>query len=350
MVPGFLDFDQGAVESNAKEHYEDSPIEDSEWAVTKNFKNLWRVINHDMDEQSVSSAINDVRDASEEKQDLEKIQDYINSVKQLNALKNKLETKQYTNVKEQQDDIDLFQNLSNKITEYDNYFMGEGRTHKVIADNMFDGAKMSAGESYSTTWDMIKRGWNKQPQLGLSRYGIAGSLVGGAIEGVMYPIAGVTGVAGEIVSGAYNEAKDLIKKVASDQYSNASKVNEYIRNFSNSDDELLKRLYLGRNVVNREGQDKDLSEKLDEATRRVNKRIVDLQEAQHDLKNANLFRTKVFGHELWGGINGAYNYDAVSEDWLSGRKEYQDGSFWGAFVHPFYATADIASSLDMMKY
>jgi hypothetical protein len=41
----------------------------------------------------------------------------------------------------------------------------------------------------------------------------------------------------------------------------------------------------------------------------------------------------------------------VSEEWKNGRTQFQNnGSFWDAFAHPLYATADAAISLDMMRY
>jgi hypothetical protein len=36
-----------------------------------------------------------------------------------------------------------------QIQEYDKYFLGEGRTHPAIAQNMFDGTKMSMLERFN---------------------------------------------------------------------------------------------------------------------------------------------------------------------------------------------------------
>jgi hypothetical protein len=44
--------------------------------------------------------------------------------------------------------------------------MGEGRTHKVIADTMFDGTKVKGSDLSSIFAERIKRGWSNKPNYG----------------------------------------------------------------------------------------------------------------------------------------------------------------------------------------
>ena len=340
----YTNYRDDALESNASEYYNDENKRkslggSSENSIINNFKNLWRSINYDMDVQDVDASLEDLRQSNEEKEDIEKIQDYISLIKQRDYVRSKLETRSYTNVKEQEDDLRKFQDLQSQISDYDNYFMGEGRTHKVIADNMFNGAKIKGSDIDSIFAEKIKRGWSNKPDYGWSNlWGPAGFIAGGVEYGLGL-ITGAAGVAGEIVSGAYGEAKDFVKKYTEERDYNTAFINDYIRNLSKKDDDLLKRLYKGNGIASEVNIDSYLKRQHKEADRDVNTRIEDVVESQNDLKNGRLF-----------GIDGAYDYDQVSEEWKRGREDYQNGSFWGAFIHPFYATADIASSLDMMKY
>ena len=217
--------------------------------------------------------------------------------------------------------------------------MGEGRTHKVIAENMFDGAKATPGDNYNIFTERIKRGWSNKPNYGWSDLWGPVGFIGGGVEYGIGLLTGAAGVVGEVVSGGYGDAKDFVNSFSAERNFNSSATNDYIRNISKSDDELLKRLYKGDRVASEANIGSYLTRQHKEAERDVNTRIEDIVEAQNDLKNGRLF-----------GVDGAYDYDQVSEEWKRGREDYQNGSFWGAFVHPFYATADIASSLDMMKY
>jgi len=38
------------------------------------------------------------------------------------------------------------------------------------------------------------------------------------------------------------------------------------------------------------------------------------------------------------GVDGAYDYNAVSAEWKAGRQWYQEeGGFWDGLIHPFFA-------------
>lgn len=336
------EYDNSVVESNVQSFFDThenikpsgSSKEGFMSSVGENIKNLWRTINYDMDNQAVDEANENLRQVGEEKKDLDLIDEYVKLIDKRDSIKNKLETSKYTNVKEQEDDIKSFQEASRRINDLNNYFMGEGRTHKVIADTMFDGTKTKGSDLNSIFAERIKRGWSNKPNYGWQNLWGPLGFVGGGVEYGLRLLTGVAGVAGEVVSGTYGDIKDLF---TNDH--NSTEINDYVRNLSSNNDDLLKRLYRGENIKNQKNIEASIARQKEETDRDYNARITDLKNAQDDLKNGRLF-----------GIDGAYDYDQVSEEWKNGRTAYQDGSFWGAFVHPFYATADIASSLDMMKY
>lgn len=61
-------------------------------SISDNFKNLWRSINYDMDVQDVDASLENLRQANEEKNDIEKIQNYIQFIKQRDTLKKNQKT------------------------------------------------------------------------------------------------------------------------------------------------------------------------------------------------------------------------------------------------------------------
>jgi hypothetical protein len=70
---------------------------------------------------------------------LQKITEYKNLHAKLAELKSDKAYDLNEDVKEA-----TIKNIESKIAEYDNYFMGEGRSHTVIAQQMFDINKMDA--------------------------------------------------------------------------------------------------------------------------------------------------------------------------------------------------------------
>lgn len=314
-------------------------------SIKQNLSDLWNSINYDMDKQAVDGKIGEVSDAKQYQDDLDKIQAYLRLIDYKKGVEKFAYNDPNLANRSKEETLRLknqLEEIEARIKEYDDYFKGEGRSHPAIAQNMFDGTKLTMGERLNAeTWKAIKSGWNDHNvRLGWSKYGVLGSIVGGAIEGLSDIVTRPTGVAGEILAGAYNEAKDGVKMLLSDEYSTSSKMQNYIKNLANDDDELLNKLYIGRELAERGYVGKDLAKKQKEAEIELAEKIEDLKSAQDDLKYGKLF-----------GINGAYDYNAVSNEWKAGRQQYQeDGGFWDALIHPFFATQDIASSLDMMRY
>jgi hypothetical protein len=171
---------------------------------------------------------------------------------------------------------------------------------------MFDGTKLSLSEELNaTTWQAIKSGWgDHNVRLGWSKYGLAGKLAGGAIEGLSDIVTRSTGVLGEILSGAYGEGKDIINKMLSDEYSTSSRMQNYIKNLSQDGDDALKKLYIGEDIANREWVQQDLSNKYNKNKIAIQEKIDEPKDAQDDLKYGRMF-----------GVDGAYDYNAVSENW-----------------------------------
>jgi len=103
---------------------------------------------------------------------------------------------------------------------------------------MYDGTKLSMLERFdATTAQAIKSGWsNHNVRLGLSKYGPLGSIVGGAIEGITDIVTRPVGVLDEILSGAYGEAKDIVKSMISNEYSTSSRMQNYIKHLANDND------------------------------------------------------------------------------------------------------------------
>jgi len=127
--------------------------------------------------------------------------------------------------------------------------MGEGRTHKVIAENMFDGAKIKGSDIDDVFVQKIKRGWSNKSNYGWSNLWGPAGFIGGGVEYGLGLITGTFGVAGEAISSVYGDAKDFVKKYTADKDYNSSYINDYIRNLSKKDDDLLKRLYKGNSIA-----------------------------------------------------------------------------------------------------
>ena len=346
----FRDYDRSTITTNIGDptfearSKEDQGFLSSLWDSAKqNVSDLWNSINYDMDTQAVDGKISEVNDAKQYQDDLDKIEEYRRLIDYRNGIQDYLFNDPNLSKRSVDETLRLKQQLeeaNQQIQEYDKYFLGEGRTHPAIAQNMFDGTKMSMLERFNAqTYQAIKSGWNDHNvQLGLSKYGPLGSIIGGAIEGASQIITRPVGVVGEILGGAYNEAKDLVKNALSDEYSTSSQMQNYIKNLAKDDDVMLHKMYIGEDIVNYVS--KDLSKKKDIAKTELQEKINDLKEAQDDLKYGRLF-----------GVDGAYDYNAVSSEWKAGRQWYQEeGGFWDGLIHPFFAAQDIASSLDMMKY
>jgi vacuolar-type H+-ATPase subunit H len=159
------------------------------------------------------------------------------------------------------------------------------------------------------TAQAIKNGWsNHNVRLGLSKYGVLGSIVGGVIEGAADIVTRPVGVLDEILSGAYGEAKDIVKKIMSDEYSTSSRMQNYIKYLSKDDDEILNKSYVGGDLINRADAIKDINSKISNAEHEYNETIDELKESQDNLKYGRLF-----------GIDGAYDYNEVSKEWKQQR-------------------------------
>ena len=352
----FRDYDRSTITTNIGDPHTGVDHSDDEGGIINSIGNmwdsakqtvsdLWNSINYDMDKQAVDSAINNVDDEVQRKKDLELIQEYYSLAKDKQKLINDIYNDPNLNKRSIDKTLEMkeqLENIDDRIKQLDSYFLGEGRTHSTIAENMFDGTKLSLSEELNaTTWQAIKSGWgDHNVRLGWSKYGLAGKLAGGAIEGLSDIVTRSTGVLGEILSGAYGEGKDIINKMLSDEYSTSSRMQNYIKNLSQDGDDALKKLYIGEDIANREWVQQDLSNKYNKNKIAIQEKIDELKDAQDDLKYGRMF-----------GVDGAYDYNAVSENWKKQRKWYQEeGGFWDGFMHPFLATQDIASSLDMMKY
>ena len=352
----FRDYDRSTIVTNIDDPYTGVDNSDDEGGILNRIGNawdsakqsmsdLWNSINYDMDKQAVDSAINSVDDEVQRKKDLELIQEYYSLTENKQKLINDIYNDPNLNTRSIDKTLEMKQQLEDvddRIKQLDQYFLGEGRTHSAVAENMFDGTKLSlSDELNATTWKAIKSGWgDHNVRLGWSKYGLAGKLAGGVLEGLSDIVTRPTGVLGEIISGAYGEAKDAINKMLSNEYSTSSRIQNYIKNLSEDGDDILKTLYVGEDIINREGVHKDLSSKYGNNAFAIQEKIDELKDAQDALKYGRLF-----------GVDGAYDYNSVSENWKKQRQWYQEeGGFWDGFMHPFLATQDIASSLDMMKY
>jgi hypothetical protein len=171
--------------------------------------------------------------------------------------------------------------VKESIAQLDSYFTGDGRSHDAIAENMYDGTKLSMLERFDAqTAQAIKSGWsNHNIRLGLSKYGVLGSIVGGAIEGLGDIVTRPVGVLDELLSGAYGEAKDIVKSMISDEYSTSSRMQNYVKYLAKDDDELLNKAYVGSDLVNRDNVLKDIDNKISNAKHEYNETINNLKEA-----------------------------------------------------------------------
>lgn len=309
---------------------EEDGLFSSMWNSAKdNISNLWNSINEDMDIQNIDQKLHDVSQSKQDIDDLNAIQDYMDLLMQRDNIRSI--GVQTPEIQQKLADINA------KIEQYDNYFKGEGRTHEVIMNKMFDGTQSS---NINLAWQAIKSGWNNSGiTLDLYDKGIIPGLAGSAVEGTVNLLAKPLGVLGEILSGAYGEVKAGYDKLTKDNYSNSQAVKNYISNIAQDGDDIVESLYIGDKILDRQNIHKDLLDAHNDAERDYYKNVENVIRAQNDLKYGKVF-----------GIPGLYDKDAITQEWRQDREDFQNGSLWGAFIHPLFATADIASSLDMMKY
>jgi hypothetical protein len=172
----------------------------------------------------------------------------------------------------------------------------------MIIDKMFDGTRAS---DINMTWQAIKNGWNQSGvTIDLYNKGIVPGVLGSAAEGLVNIAAKPLGVLGEIMSGAYGEAKAAYDNLTKDSYGNAQSVRNYLTNIAQDGDKTIDDLYIGDKIIERPNVGRDLIQADKDVNRDYNDAIENVVEAQNDLKYGKVF-----------GIPGLYDKDAITQDW-----------------------------------
>ena len=165
-----------------------------------------------MDQQDIDAAEANVLDLKQDKEDLEHIQRYLSLIRSRDALLDKINNDPSISEWSREDTMNMKNQLdilNSQIQDLDDYFKGEGRTHKVIAENMYDGARINSANVW-LPWEAIKRGWNNSGVvIDWYRHGTLAGLAGSAIEGAANLFAKPAGVLGEIMSGALSSKHSL---------------------------------------------------------------------------------------------------------------------------------------------
>lgn len=309
--------------------------------IGENFANVYRTINRDIDENDKLLAEQELGYSRQDLRDLQHIDEYNNLLQQKKDI--------ISSINDNEDNYEVVQQLyeqlndvQQRIYDLDNYFTTEGRSHKLLSKIMFSMDNLSPEENVAMMnresnsvlnplrefkQNMFKRAEEAKTQSDLE-----------AVSGEML-IGGIAAVASTALNGVSHLAEKLWNGFSApfkDKDIENNHVTDYVR-YATDGDPIINKAYRGESLSL--SKDK-ISEYLAEAAHDVEKKTEDVKDAQDALMSGRMF-----------GINNAYNYDKVSPEWIAGREYYQNNnSFISAPLHPFYATADVASSLDMMRY
>lgn len=314
---------------------------------SEDIPNALRGIANRWTEGKISADKYNLGDISRENEDLAKIKDYINLVEQYKTEQNDEEAA----------------NILEKIKEYDEYFMGEGRSHAPIAQLMFDanripdeyktGARLAEYSEYLKSGRSNVQGIDKKS--GLS----------GILDNVGVALSDVTNIFANAISTVTNSVSYLENKINSPKYV----TNRALMSSAGKKDDLMspyiKMMYRGGNNA------KDIQPELDSWIEYNNNKY---KEIDWDLKANEWARINGMARipftrhieqmwenpskllnlvpfvdsEGWSNQGGAWvniwDPQDMSEEWQNAQKQHS-GQFW----HPLYMLPELGSTLGLAQ-
>ena len=350
-----INLDNRSSRRSIFEDYDNAPTLDSEktWfqkageKVTNVASNVYddilnsnRMFMNRLIEQFIDGDLNNVREAQEEQEDLNRILEYKNLHKRLRSLK------QHPQFDERGRRIDPrkyeqeINEIEQKIKQYDDYFMGEGRSHTVIAQQMFDTSKMDVFDTAYANSLYVTKDVDRTNQLDGS--------FGGVLNYLTQGIKNISSVAGGAIDWLTTTGAQGINNLFGNGDSvNGYKTGEVIKSLDprNKEDRMfLDKLYKGSflNVG-------DVVESIDEQKikswqeynqRRINEFTANLRSHQQFSKDGKLF-----------GID-IYDPEDIPQQFKDEQQKF--GQSLIDYLNPYkaliYTFPEVASTVGMMKY
>ena len=234
--------------------------------------------------------------------------------------------------------------LKDKIGQYDDYFMGEGRSHTVIAQQMFDKDKMDLADIAFVNSRYI----TKDAELPRLEFPFRGNLLNTAIGGVAdlakKSVMATLDAAGGVLDSAITSGAQLISNITGNGDSvNGYKTGEVIKKLdpNNAGDRyLLDKLYKGYGNNFENINDDRINQWIDYNNRKLNELSVELYNDQKFAKDGKLF-----------GID-IYDPEDIPQQFLDEQEKF--GESFTNYLNPYkallYTFPETASTVSLFKY
>lgn len=272
-----------------------------------------------------------IYDTEQEQEDLQMIAEYKQMHLRLNALRKAPDDPFGGRDKE-------ISELESKIKQYDDYFMGEGRSHTVIAQQMFDTNKMDALDKVYANLRYISRDVDRNNYFDGSVYGALDQL-GVDIKNVLAQTEGVIDWA--MTTGA----QGLENLFGNGDKVNGYKTGEAIKSMNINDEDdrnFLYSLYKGSKLnvgdINQSIDDNKIKAWQDYNKRKINELTVSLNADKQFAKDGKLF-----------GID-IYDPEDIPQQFKDAQQQF--GQDWWEYLNPYkaliYSAPETASTVGMM--
>lgn len=352
-----VDYTPKSTSRGAFEDYSDAPTLDSEkgtlakigesissfasgiWSDSSNSNRMWM---KKLIDQFIDNDYANLYDAHQEKEDLRMIKEYKELHVQLNNLLSKPQFDERGFKISEQQYLSKVQDLQNKIKQYDDYFMGEGRSHTIIAQEMFDVNKMNIVDKGFVNSAYALRNLKNSP----NHYD--GS-IGGFFQGMGDDLQNIVSAATGAVDWAVTAgAQQLDKLFGYDDRSKGYMTGEVIKSLdSNNPDHkmFLDKLYKG-SVFNK----KDINYSIDDASLANKQQLADktINEYTTELKIDQQFAKdgKLFGIDI-------YDREDIPDQFKEAQENF--GKNWYDYViHPYdailYSMPETATTIGLYKH
>lgn len=349
-----IDLESRNSRRSVYEDYDNAPTLDSEkgffrkvgesavnfvTGIPSDFANSNRMWMGKLIDQFIDGDYAAMRDVQQEQEDLNKIAEYKNLQLRLRELKShpQFDERDWRISPERQEQE--IREIESKIKEYDDYFMGEGRSHTVIAQQMFDTNKMNAlDKAYVNTLYMSRKN-DKTNYLDGS--------IGGFFNQISANLLNIASGFGGVVDWAMTTGSQGLSNLFGDGDSvNGYKTGEAIKSLdhNNRDDrafleKLYKGSYLNVGDIAQSIDNNKINDWKEYNNRRINELTAELKADQKFAKDGKLF-----------GID-IYDPEDVPQQFKDAQQKF-GAHFWDYLIHPYdaliYSLPETASTVGMM--
>ena len=289
--------------------------------ITEDIPNTNRMLYEKIVQGFDSDKLEKMRELQQERQDADLIKEYRDLSKQLQAeidfAKNLFGQDSPTSL-DVSKQTEKIKKLRNRLSELDNYFQGEGKSHPIIAENMYNLDNMNQSDVVK---GYMNKGLQDDKQGGLSGFA---SFLGNTLQ---------------VGDNLFDVAGDYVDKLATsigiDHQDNEYMASQAIQNIP-VDDPMVRKYYKGSQISSSATLDDKLNNWTSETDRSLNKLS---QEYKTDL-----YRHKkgLLHIPLINANIDIQDSEDVSPEWRKEQEEH-NSQFW----HPLYVLPEVGSSIGM---